>query len=520
MSGITKKSKIRVLLGLWLLSWILPIQAQTAYQPVIFKVSAFVVEGDNPIGKQTANKILAPYLGEQSGLEGLSAAADALEQAIIKAGYSFHRVNLPPQSLEDGTIRFNVIRFSIGEIKVQGNKFYDRENILHTLPGLISGETPNTRELSRTLRMANNSASRKILMKFKEGGSPDSIDAELTVQDSSPQVFFVTLDNTGSSETEEYRTTLGYQHANLFNRDHALTATLTVSPSDFSATRQLGLNYHIPLYAHGANLDFLFSDSEVNSGEVANNIEISGKGSVLGAIYTRPFPSDTGLDHDWHVSMQYKTFDNSVDAAGSVFDSKVVSSPLELGYQLSYQLSSGVLGANAAWLMNLGVGSNNESEDYDAVRPGAENSWSALRYGLSYDWILKGDWLFHADINGQSSDDLLISGEQIGVGGSRSLRGFEERSVTGDKGYDGSLELWTPPWQGLRFLAFFDAASVTFNDAPGYDLSSYGVGARWSWKQQLSVSLDLGIIAKGGGPDPDINQDGDSKAHINLIYRF
>ena len=63
-------------------------------------------------------------------------------------------------------------------------------------------------------------------------------------------------------------------------------------------------------------------------------------------------------------------------------------------------------------------------------------------------------------------------------------------------------------------------ASVELNEGEEYDLSSYGLGLRWSWKQQLSTSLDYAIINEGGGPDDTINQDDDDKFHFNLIYRF
>ena len=86
--------------------------AQTAYDPVRFSVNRFIIQGDNPIGEQ-AEKVLQPYLGEQAGLEGLSAAADELEQAIIGAGFSFHRVSLPPQELTSGEVEFNIISFTI-----------------------------------------------------------------------------------------------------------------------------------------------------------------------------------------------------------------------------------------------------------------------------------------------------------------------------------------------------------------------------------------------------------------------
>ncbi len=511
---------VRFFLFVLFLPLLVPVaQAQSAYTPVRFSVSEFIVSGDNPIGDK-ALKVLKPYLGEQSGLDGISAAADALERAVIDAGFSFHRVSLPPQELTSGRIEFNVLRFAIGKINISGNQFFERENIERSLPQLASGSTPNTKALSRSLKLANNHASKKLVLKFKEGEEPDTIDADITVSDQNPQIYFLTLDNTGNEETEEFRTTLGYQHGNLFDKDHALTATLTFSPEDPDKTTQVGLNYHIPMYAHGANLDILFSDSEINSGVVGENIDINGKGSVIGVSYSRPMLTDTNFNHQWSLGLQAKDFDNDIDVDGSTSQSKVLSLPLELGYGFTYNLKAGTWSGGLSYAVNMDAGSNNTDEDYAAVRSGADNGWSAIRYHLSYDQLFASDWLFHAGLSGQQSDDLLISGEQFGVGGSTTLRGFEERSVTGDVGQQVSLELWTPAYAGMRFLLFVDQASVELNEGDSYDLSSAGLGLRWSWKQQLSVSLDYGVIIEGGGPDETINQDDDDKAHFNLVYRF
>jgi hemolysin activation/secretion protein len=494
-------------------------QAQTAYTPMRFTVSGFVVTGDNPIGDQ-AQKVLQSYLGEQYGLDGLSAAADALEQEINKQGYSFHRVSLPPQQLTSGTVELNVVRFTIGAVNVTGNKFFSEQNIRNSLPELSVGGTPNTKELSRSLKLANNHASKNVLLKFKEGNEADTIDAELTVKDRNPQIFFLTLDNSGSKDTKEFRSTFGYQNGNLFNRDHALTATLTVAPEDPDSTKQLGLNYHIPLYAHGANLDFLFSDSEVNSGEVGSGVAITGKGSVYGFTYSRPMLTDTNFNHQWSAGFQNKLFENELTSGGLTSNADVQSFPLEIGYGFSYAAKSSSFSGNINYDLNIDSGSKNTDEDYQVVRPGAKNDWTAIRYSLAYDRIFSQDWLFHAGLSGQNSDDLLISGEQFGVGGSSTLRGFEERSVTGDSGYQTSFEVWTPAIYKVRYLVFIDQAKVKYNDGEDYNLSSYGVGLRWSWKEQLSISLDYAVINKGGGPDTTINQDGDDKAHFNLIYRF
>ncbi|MDJ0833579.1 MAG: ShlB/FhaC/HecB family hemolysin secretion/activation protein [Gammaproteobacteria bacterium] len=493
--------------------------AQTAFEPVRFTVSGFVVTGDNPIGDR-ARKTLEPFLGEQYGLEGLSAAADALEQEIIQQGYSFHRVTLPPQQLTSGSVEFKVLRFAIGAVNIDGNQHFDDANILNSLPELSVGSTPNTKELSRSLKLANNHASKNMLLKFREGEAGDTIDAELTVQDRSPQIVFLTLDNTGNEDSEEIRSTVGYQHGNLFNRDHAMTATLTVAPEDPDATTQIGINYHIPLYRHGANLDFLLSDSEIDSGQVGEDIAVNGKGSVVGFSYRRPLLTDTNFDHHWAIGFQNKIFDNEFEVSGETFESDVASFPLELGYSFTYKTQSSSLSGGLGFASNIESGSDNTDDAYALARNGATTDWSALKYSLAYDRVFAGDWLFHISIGGQDSSDLLISGEQFGVGGSSSLRGFEERSVTGDSGYETTLEWWTPPWQGIRFLFFYDMANVELNEGEEYDLSSFGLGLRWSWQQQLSVTLDYAVINEGGGPDDTINQDDDDKAHFNLVYRF
>ncbi|MCK4707439.1 MAG: ShlB/FhaC/HecB family hemolysin secretion/activation protein, partial [Gammaproteobacteria bacterium] len=467
-------------------------------------------------------------------LEGLSAAADTLQQAIISAGFSFHRVSLPPQQLTSGTVEFQVVHFTIGAINIAGNEFFDRENIEHSLPFLKAGSTPNTKQLSRRLKLVNNHASKNLVLRFKDGEAEDAIDVELTVQDQNPQLFFLTLDNTGSAESEEVRSTLGYQHGNLFNLDHSITATLTVSPQDTSATSQIGFDYHIPMYQHGANMDFLLSDSEVNSGDVADGAAITGQGSVFGFTYSRPLLSGTNFDHQWSTGFQFKKFENDIELAGGLIqNSDVVSFPLELGYGFSYRMKSGVISGGLNLAMNLDSGTNNTNEDYAAVRPEAENDWSSIKYNLAYDLVFGQNWLIHAGVSGQSSSDLLIPGEQFGVGGSGSLRGFEVRSVTGDLGHQLSLELWTPAYANFRFLLFVDQASVELNsgelsEGVSYDLASTGLGMRWSWKQQLSISVDYGVIIEGLGIDEGINSgssepinlDDDTKAHFNLIYRF
>jgi hemolysin activation/secretion protein len=295
------------------------------------------------------------------------------------------------------------------------------------------------------------------------------------------------------------------------------------------------------MYRHGASVDLLFSESDsagqTGGGDDAGQgitpgvgggqaLEITGEGRVYGVIYNRPLLTDSSYNHSWSVGLQHKNFDNksefdSVELTGA----DIISVPLELGYSFSRQGPGNSFFGSITLVQEVG----DDDSQYNDDRLEAEAGWTAIRFNVTYDQLFGEEYLVHIGFSGQQTDALLISGEQFGVGGDGTLRGFEERSVTGDSGYLLNLELWFPPLTtaDLRFLVFADFAHTEYNDGDlplnegvEFDPSSMGVGLYWAWKESLSVSLNYGVIGEGGGLDPDINQDGDSKLHLNAVYRF
>ena len=100
--------------------------------------------------------------------------------------------------------------------------------------------------------------------------------------------------------------------------------------------------------------------------------------------------------------------------------------------------------------------------------------------------------------------DSLVSGEQFGLGGPDSVRGYLVREIAGDRGYQGQLELYTPDFAPrvrlsdayrMRFLAFYDFGYARDNEpprghrAPGF-INSLGLGMRMSYRKVVSLRLD------------------------------
>ncbi len=506
-----------------------PILAQTTPDPAAigFTIDRFEISGDNPLSERATNAALMEYLGEHEGLERLQAAPNALEAALREAGYAFIRVALPNQPLRTGTIRLELVPFAIGDITVTGNEHFSADNIRRSVPELAPGTSPNTTRLSRQMATVNLHASKKAEVTFGRSQQPGKVDATIKVKDRAPQRVFAWANNTGSESTGESRLGIGYQHTNVFDRDHSFTFTYTTSPEDVEQVAQYGGYYQIPIYKWGGIVNFFAAYSDVDTGIVADFFDVSGQGTTFGGRYTHLFARRKNYRHWLEFDLTDKKFDNQVDFQGTPLGSDLRSRPASVRYVARWQGQQTSAGFNVGARANIESGSENDAAAYAASRVGADPSWAAMIAGADVSRSI-GRWTVTARAKAQYTDEPLISGEQFGVGGIDSVRGFEGREITGDSGYSANLEVWAPPLKktGLRFVAFVDAGHTEIENAlPGeiekQNILSSGAGVRWGWRDKFSLRLDWGYVLNGGDRSQEgATVDGDSHLHVSLFYTF
>jgi len=511
--------------------------AEQLPQQLHFVIKKFEILGDNPISASETNDVFQYYLGDHYGLEGIQAAATAYEEKLRKSGYAFYRVNLAPQKLEGGVIKLQLIQLKLDKVTVEGNQHFSKENLMRNIPTLKSGESPNTRVLSRAINMADAHPSKSLKLQFSENEEGGAINATLKVTDIKPNFFFLSLNNTGNDETGNLRLTGGYQFTNLFDRDHNLSLSYTTSPDDLSAVQQYGVSYTIPYYDIGSEINIFLARSDVDSGVVAQSFSVSGAGTILLAHYKHTFLQKGAYKQQLDVGLDHKLFENDIGLVGipgvTVDGSgDVLSRPISLAYIGFWQGAGNSINFNVAGYTNISGGSDNTDEDYEQIRRGSSADWTLFRYGFGYDQLIAENWFFRMNFLGQESSELLIPGEQFGIGGIYSVRGFDERALLGDSGIQANFELWLPGFSqyDIRPLVFFDYGHVELNsplssETPSIDISSIGAGLRWSIINKLNVIVDVAYVTGGAeetnlpGSD-DATEDGDVKAHIDVFYRF
>ena len=498
-----------------------------AQTPVVrFEVERFVVEGDNPLSEARTREVLAPFTGEHAGVDGLLAAADALERAIQEAGVPFQRVVLPPQPLHDGEVVLRLTVFELERVEVRGASYHSEANVRRSVPALREGETPDTGAIARSLAVANRQPWKTTNLTFRESeASIAGLDATLEVEDRRPRLVWSGLDNTGNASSGPLRWSVGTSAGNLFDRDHSLNASYTTSPGHAGQIAQWALGYGIPVYGFGGNLSAYYVRSDADSGRVLDVFDVSGAGEFAGLLYTQELSGRGRLSHRISVGIDDRRFDHDLlygDTGVDVAPPPVRSRPVTLGYGAEYAGDDWGLDLWVQYARSLASGSDSDNDVYDANRAGAAAGWDAWRGGAALSWPLPGGWSARALFEGQIANEALIAGEQFALGGARSVRGFSEREIAGDDGLRGSLELWSPglAQTGLRFVLFADAGRVM--NEPSSDnfltddsMASLGAGVHWNWKDRVGVLLDVGMIVDGTP-----SRENGARGHLNVLVRY
>jgi hemolysin activation/secretion protein len=531
-----------------------PASPPAAVDSPSFEIRRFVFDGAALLPREALEAATQALTGPRRSFADVQRALEAVERAYSDAGYSAVQVVLPEQELAGGEIRLQIVEARVGRVIVEGNKHFSGDNVRASVPSLAPGRAPNIRQIARNLRVANESPSKQSTVLLRSGQEEATVDAVLRVVDEKPLKFSVTLDNTGNPQTGNLRVGLGLQHANWNGGDEVLTMQYVYAPytdhrneagelDHFSPIPNknvtiLGLGYRIPLYAVGDSIDFSAGYSNVDSGTVQNVFNITGAGSIAGVRYTRNLDRVGDYEHRLQFGLDWRSYENKGVTAVSDPSQQLIPDvtvhPLSLLYAGIYRQQDSESGFQVSVARNFPGGNDGHDSDFCASRNNdlgqcASASYTIWRWGLNHNRALAGDWQARLAMNGQYTDDMLVTGEQFGVGGADSVRGFAEREVTNDWGYRGTAELYTPDFGGKtgvsgarsRALVFVDWGGVHRNDAGAGEMvtehiASGGIGFRFSRGTNMAFRADWAMVWQAGGQQIR----GDTRVHFSFSYLF
>jgi hemolysin activation/secretion protein len=502
------KTIISAMLGCALTCQVSVLFAQGNVQPSPkFDIQRIEITGNTLLSGSDLEFIVAPYVGKRRELADVQRAQAALEQAYRDLGLGVVRVTLPEQNITSGVILFRVLQPTIGRVNVEGNKYFESANVLRSLPSLKEGVVPNSKRIARDLHLVGEHPIKRSTVLLRSSDKPDQV-----------------------GDTGYLRSGIGFQHSNLFNRDHTLSVQYITSPTHPSKVSIYGLGYRIPYYGWNSSLDLYAGYSDVNSGIVQGLFNVSGSGTILGARLNYYLPKWGTADQKLSLGLDYRAYRNNISIGGVSLVPDITVHPISLTYSATQKGTSTEAGFYAALSTNIPGGNDGGRVDFLRSRAAATDSYKVLRVGANLTAAFAGNWQARGALNGQYTRDSLISGEQFGLGGPDTVRGYLVREVSNDKGYSGQLELYTPDIGSrigapsslrLRALAFYDFGDVGRNNAlPGEQtskfISSAGLGLRLNYSKYASLRFDVAHVLRDAGT----RQSGNNRISAGLVLVF
>lgn len=494
-----------------------------------FDIHRFVAEGATLLTSQEIEAAVGPYRGTAKGFADVQRALEAMERAYSARGYNAVQVTLPEQEMARGEVRFRVIEAKIGAMLIEGNSFFDESNIRASLPALTPGTAPNIHRVAENLRLANENPAKQTSVLLRSGAAEGVVDALVRVADERPLRYRMTLDNSGTPQTGLLRAGLGFRHANVWNLDHVLSMQYVTAPYAAGHPSRLsvlpdrnvaiiGAAYRIPIYRWGDSIDIIAGYSNVATGAAQDLFHVSGAGTLVGVKYNYSLPRWGDLEHRLGLAWDRRAFRG---------DDAVTVRPVDIQYAGAYRRASQETSYSIGLHQNLPGGSDGGPPAFESARAGARPGYLIWRYRISHNRSFANDWQLRVAFNGQATRDRLVAGEQFGIGGIDSVRGFLEREVRGDQGYRGTVEGHSPELAGLterfsghklRGVLFYDWGRASRTDPSGpnrQSIAAAGFGLRLSAGSNLSIRLDYAFVLDKGGQQGR----GDGRVHLTLSYR-
>jgi hemolysin activation/secretion protein len=479
-----------------------------------------IVFGNQNIDTLTIQKNLA-------GLDAEKMKETAL-QLYQTSGYEFVRVEVLTTGDDKQIVYVN--ETILNKIHIEGNTHSPDSAVLDALPELKENEPVNIRKLSGQILLANENAFRKMAVNFRTAGN-DKVDAYVTVEEKESSKTILAVDNTGSEYTGHWRAHLTYIDGNAGGKGHTAAVSFSASPGHFKDVKQFGLYYNVPLPHSKDNVYFTATYSDVDSGTIINtpaySVNATGRGSSFGLHYVKNLMRSETTKENFSFGLDYNQYKNdssfAFKSAGESFPLGVDldSLPLRLTYSKNKLAANESVSYSVSLVQNIPGGGKNSDSRYNTHRAGAKADYRLWRANANHQRLYPSGWLTNISLNAQYANQRLTYYEQMGLGGTYSIRGIDERYVAGDKAIRASFELYTPEIaKGQRLLAFVDTGHFANVDPQSGELAagtatSAGIGWRYN-NNGFSVAADWGYLLKG----VTAKERHESKFHLSISKMF
>ena len=543
-----EKQLLPKLVGVVIVKSMAEVKTEVPVSPGLHVMGIPLLEGED------FKAVMEPYLGQPLSENGLRDLQDDIILFCRSKNRPLVDVILPEQQLENGMLQIWFLEGKLGEVRVTNpaTKWF-KDDYIRRQVRVQPGESVDSVQLTRDVEWLNQNPFRSVDVRFQQGKDVGQSDLVLEVQDRIPMRVYVGYEDTGTRFTGEKRFITGLNWGNAWGVDHQFNYQYTAD-IEFDLVSAHSASYFIPLpWRHTLTLFGSYVDATTDFGNFAPGTGGDGTSWQVSGRYGIPLKDLANYHHDLAAGFDFKRADNSLEFIGGGSATNLLLSASDADVAQFVAAYTGQ--APDKWgLTSLAMEvfyspgdltKNNTDEALGGSTTGPTSETQGLRFGAKATYLygratferqtlLPWDFSWYFRGVGQAANERLVPSEQLGAGGYRTVRGYDERVANGDQGFVLNNELRTPRLRlgnvlggsgyasgdFFQALVFFDYSRLYYVDKLPeeieYELMSFGGGLRYSMSSHLAVRVDYGVPLK----NKDINRRENGRAHFGIIASF
>lgn len=468
---------------------------------VTLKLNRLEIPDSAVLKRADLDAIVEKYSGREVQVADLYDAVEEINKLYQRGGYITTRAILPPQKIEDGIVKIQLIEGIVGNVFVDGNK-YTKESYIKKRMGIQVGKVPNMNTLKNRIQNFNGTSNTVLQIKMVAGEAPLTTDFYIVaVEPKSKNFTSIFTDNSGSENSGKWRYGLNYSDINLSGIGDTLSASFMVSQ-----TSETGMvSYSRPINNNGTELGLSYSGNHMRvSHGYMKPLDVRGKSSTWGFSLSHPTKMRAKIREQIIFEFQRQRSRTTIQG-GTFVDDK------EQRFSLGY--SSLRIKPNQIFYWKPAVTYN----AYDGLY---EKKYGArfVIDGLWRKFQKKGD-IISLRLNTQKAfSDYIPSADQYYLGGQFTVRGYEANGIGADSGINVKLDYaWHTRAKGLMFITFADWGRL-FGESILSTKQIYSLG--WGFEYQhknIVASLYVGYALKRHIGDNKVDAN---NTHFSLNYIF
>lgn len=514
--------------------------ADARFASVSVPLNAVRFEGLRGLNEAALRPAYQDHLGKTVPLATICEIRDRAATILRQAGY-LAAVQVPPQRIENGEVRFDVLMARLVSVQVRGNAGGSEKQLAAYLTRLTSEPVFNEKDAERYLLLARDIPGLDVRLKLRPTGTvPGEVTGDVIVE-SRDFAVDASIQNLGSNEAGRWGALLRAEIYDLLGGDRVTVGGYATA--DVREQQVVMLAYEKRIGSDGLTLGGRMTNAWSNPdlGAVAGNIRSRTLVAALEAAYPliRSQATTVRLAGGLELINQRLRFSGVPISRDRL---RILYSRLDFDMvdRDSIASLSGFSGAEPRWRVagslelrkgaDLFGASGQGSTAPQLSRVEADPQAMLARFEGLAEYRPLPRLVLSVAPQWQYTSRPLASYEEFSAGSYTIGRGYDPGTIIGDKGVGFQSEVrfgrLLPPSReaiAIQPYAFWDQAWIWNNRSPDIRLQgrqslvSAGGGMRMAWGDHARLDLSLATPLKNAGAG---SQKGDSRILVSLSTRL